>query len=335
MILAPVIRDRKGEHQGVFEEIRRQGFVRVRVDGNVHEIDEAVELNLAKYKKHTIEVVVDRLVIRHEEGVDARRPPRSRAPHRVARDGAADRQRHRRGADHRRSELIVFSEQFACPAHCGDQPRARSSRATSPSTRRTAPARPAPASARRCEFDPELVMPNRELSLAQGAIVPWMRATGEGQRLVRARCWKASPSAYDFGLNVPVARPARGGRSTLILYGSDGEKVTVTLPVPNGPHALLRRRLRRRHPEPEAPLRGDRRPTTSAKRSSATWPSGPARPARARGSSRRVLGVTVGDRSIVEVTRLPIREAQDWFAMLAQRSRLDDPLTPSSPSASS
>ena len=65
MILAPVIRDRKGEHRGIMEEIRRQGFVRVRVDGIVHEIDEAVELSLAKTKKHTIEVVVDRLVIRH------------------------------------------------------------------------------------------------------------------------------------------------------------------------------------------------------------------------------------------------------------------------------
>ena len=62
MILAPVIRDRKGEHQGVLEEIRRQGFVRVRVDGNVLDIDEAIGLDLEKYRKHTIEVVVDRLV---------------------------------------------------------------------------------------------------------------------------------------------------------------------------------------------------------------------------------------------------------------------------------
>src|SRR3954464_6465598 len=54
MILAPVIRDRKGEHQGVLEEIRRQGFVRVRVDGNVLDVDEAMELNLEKYRKHTI-----------------------------------------------------------------------------------------------------------------------------------------------------------------------------------------------------------------------------------------------------------------------------------------
>src|SRR3954463_9097033 len=68
MVLAPVIRDRKGEHQGVLDEIRRQGFVRVRVDGEVHDVDE--KFDLAKYKKHTIEVVVDRLVINHEGEVD-------------------------------------------------------------------------------------------------------------------------------------------------------------------------------------------------------------------------------------------------------------------------
>ncbi len=67
MILAPVIRARKGEHQGVIDEIRRQGFVRVRVDGTVQDVDE--KLSLAKYKNHTIEVVVDRLVVKHEDGV--------------------------------------------------------------------------------------------------------------------------------------------------------------------------------------------------------------------------------------------------------------------------
>src|SRR5688500_8135535 len=64
LVLGPVIRDRKGEHQGVFEQARKAGFVRVRVNGEVHDLDET--FNLAKYKKHTIEIVVDRLVIRRE-----------------------------------------------------------------------------------------------------------------------------------------------------------------------------------------------------------------------------------------------------------------------------
>src|SRR5262245_58230838 len=73
MILAPVIRDRKGEHQGVFDEIRRQGFVRVRVDGEVRDVDEKIDLE--KNKKHTIEVVVDRLVIRHDPSTSPEEHP--------------------------------------------------------------------------------------------------------------------------------------------------------------------------------------------------------------------------------------------------------------------
>src|ERR1044072_2660596 len=65
MLLAPLISDRKGEHLGLFEDARRAGFVRVRVNGTVYELDEVPKL--AKYKKHTIEVVVDRVVIRHAD----------------------------------------------------------------------------------------------------------------------------------------------------------------------------------------------------------------------------------------------------------------------------
>src|SRR3954462_13885784 len=68
LILAPIIRDRKGEHQGVLEEAKRAGFVRVRVDGEAHDLDE--KITLAKYKKHTIEIVVDRLIIRHTEDAE-------------------------------------------------------------------------------------------------------------------------------------------------------------------------------------------------------------------------------------------------------------------------
>src|SRR5687768_17340586 len=73
MILAPVIQDRKGEYAAVFDEIRRQGFVRVRVDGEVRELDEPI--SLVKNKKHTIEVVVDRVIVRHTGGVDPESHP--------------------------------------------------------------------------------------------------------------------------------------------------------------------------------------------------------------------------------------------------------------------
>ena len=106
----------QGEHQGILDEIRRQGFVRVRVDGNVLDIDEAAGLDLAKYRKHSIEVVVDRLVIRHDEGVTPEdHPDRVRIIEsletalKIA-NGIAE-------AQIVDGEAIVFSEKFSCPVH--------------------------------------------------------------------------------------------------------------------------------------------------------------------------------------------------------------------------
>ena len=110
MILAPVIRDRKGEHQAVLEEIRRQGFVRVRVDGEVHDVDEAVGSTSTKYKKHTIEVVVDRLVVRHEPGVGPDdHPDRVRVIESLE-TALKHRQRHRRRPDRRRRGARLLRE---------------------------------------------------------------------------------------------------------------------------------------------------------------------------------------------------------------------------------
>src|SRR5688500_12432496 len=115
MILAPVIRDRKGEYNAVFDEIRRQGFVRVRVGGEVRELDEAIDL--AKTKKHTIEVVVDRVIVRHADGTSPESHPDRvriidsldtalRIPNGTAVGQIVD------------GEALQFSEKFAC-VHCG------------------------------------------------------------------------------------------------------------------------------------------------------------------------------------------------------------------------
>ena len=274
-----MIRDRKGEHQGILEEIRRQGFVRVRVDGNVHDVDEALALKLAKTKKHTIEVVVDRLVIRHDAGTSPdEHPDRVRVIEsletalKIA-DGIAE-------AQIVDGESISFSENFACPVHgvvglteieprnfSFNSPHGACPDCTGLGTTR--------------EFDAELIIPNKSLSLAQGAIVPWLRATGEGERLVRGpagrgrRQVRLQPDHAGARSAAGCARhhPAR-------LARQDGHRA---LQIALRPHALLRRRLRRGHPEPEAAARSRRRPTTCARSSSATWPSAPARPARARG----------------------------------------------------
>src|SRR5579884_369046 len=216
MILAPVIRDRKGEHQSVFDEIRRQCFVRVRVDGEVHDVDERIEL--AKYKKHTIEVVVDRFIVRQEPGVQKEEHPgRVRLIEsletalRIASGIAV--------AQVIDGEEMVFSEQFACPA-CGVsfgeiEPRNFSF---------NSPHGACPACTglgTTMEFDPELILPNRGLTIAQGAIVPWVRAGRDGSAWYTALL-EALAAKYRFSLDVPV-RELPADILATILYGTNGE----------------------------------------------------------------------------------------------------------------
>ena len=133
---APVVRDRKGEYKDVFEELRREGFTRVKVDGEQRLLEEAIELD--KKFKHTIEVVVDRLVMKPD--VRTRLCAVDRDGGRAG--GGARRDRPRRGG----ARAAVLRERSRAPSTAS---RCRSSsRGSSPSTRRTAPARAAPGSAR-------------------------------------------------------------------------------------------------------------------------------------------------------------------------------------------
>ena len=272
MILAPVIRDRKGEHQGVVEEIRRQGFVRVRVDGNVHDIDEAAQAGQVQEAHHR----------------GRRRPPRH--PPRRRRHGRCTTRTRARLIDSVETALKIGggigrrpghrwrgdrSSPSSSPARTAGSASARSSHATSPSTRRTAPAR-ACTGLGTTEFDPELVVPNRSLSVGQGAIVPWVRAPAERQPGIDALL-EGHRRAIRLLTQVPFG-DFRPRIAKLILYGTRRED-HGPVSIHKGPHALydiayegVIPNLKRRYSTP--------RRTMSAKRSSATWPRGPARSAR-------------------------------------------------------
>ncbi len=318
MLLAPVIRDRKGEHRGIMEEIRRQGFVRVRVDGIVHEIDEAVELTLAKTKKHTIEVVVDRLVIRHEAGV-----PQSDHPDRLRiiesietalkiASGVAE-------AQIIDGELMVFSEKFACPVHgvvslTEIEPRNFSFN----SPHGACPACTGLGTTR--EFDADLIIPNKSLSLAQGAIVPWLRATGEGSAWYDAML-EGVGEAYEIDLTAPVRELTREDMD-VILHGTRGKMLKVKYRSRGGrarsydiAYEGVIPNLKRRYDSTSSDYVKEELERFMAERPCPVCKGARLKP--------EVLGVTVGERSIVEVTRLPIREAQDWFAWLAQDPTAD------------
>ncbi len=171
-ILAPLVRGRKGEHERALQEARREGFARVRVDGELHELSE--DIQLTKQKKHTIDVVVDRIIVR--EGIRDRLADSFETALRLA-DGLALVQR---GED----DDVVFSQNYACPS-CGESLAELSPRMFSFNN----PYGACPACSGlgfHLEPDPDMIVPNVKRSLREGAIAPWATSEYYGQLVLAA-----------------------------------------------------------------------------------------------------------------------------------------------------
>lgn len=209
-ILGPVIRSKKGEYRGILEEIQKSGFVRVRVDGSVHRIEEALDLSLDRYKKHNIEVVVDTLFL----GKDLDRSRLVDSLETALRLGKGVLIIENSGKD------ILFSEYFACE-ECEIslpelEPRLFSFNAP------YGACSSCHGLGEKLEVDPEQVLPNKNLTLAQGAIFPWSTASHKIGRQGYF-WWKLEDLAnkHNFSLNRPV-RDLPKKFIKLILYG-DGD----------------------------------------------------------------------------------------------------------------
>ncbi len=228
-VLAPVVRGRKGTYGHLFEEIRRQGFVRVRVDGQVMTVDEALQLQLDRYKQHWIDIVVDRIVVKPEvrsrlhdsvetalkagqgivvvqlvdgtgdegRGTERIRRPASRAPRPVPLNGE-----------------LIFSEHFACP-ECGiNIPELQPRNFSFNSPYGACPE--CDGLGTKAEFDPDLIIPNKNLSIAEGAIAPWKLYTSNYKREIL----KAVAEAYGFSIHTPIKDLTKEQLNAL-LYGTD------------------------------------------------------------------------------------------------------------------
>ncbi len=239
LILAPLIRGRKGTHQAVFEEIRKAGFTRARVDGTVYPLEE--EIPLDRYKLHTIEAVVDRLIIPREEEAEERETFRSRLtdsvetalkfgegyltvqvlPSAVALhspDASAALEGQPEPYDWH------FSEHLACPEHGVSLPEIEP---------RTFSFNTPHGACPECQglggklvIDPDLLIPNKELSLNEGAIIvsEWHGPREEGGYYWQAL--QAVAREYQIDLNAPVSSlPPE--KLDIILYGTGGREVTV------------------------------------------------------------------------------------------------------------
>ena len=239
MLMAPVVRDRKGEYKDVFEDAKKKGFIRVQVDGEVHDLSET--FNLDKKYRHNIQVVVDRLVINdeleqsrvHESLETAMRLAEGMVTVSVLDDstpsdgsvagaGAPATGRGKARKPVNKNKEIIFSEQFSCP-YCTISLGEIEPRTFSFNTPHGA-CPECTGLGFKLVVDPELVIPNPDISLAEGAIAPWMRAGIAGP-------WYNSmlnslAEAHGFSTKTPVKDLSKEVMQ-LVLYGDPDHKFTM------------------------------------------------------------------------------------------------------------
>ena len=297
LIMAQLVRGKKGEHKKVLEQIRREGYVRVRIDGELHDLGE--EIALEKQKKHTIEIVVDRLVVR--EGMESRLADSlETALH--AGEGVV----YVQVVD---GELLMFSENFAC-VDCGiSLPEIAPRMFSFNSPFGACPVCTGLGSHK--EFDPALVVPDPTLSVADGVFAPLSKNPNSyGMRAITALL-----AAYDYDAHTPWNRMDKKTQK-MLLYGSDeyvsfqytnmfGEEKEYHVPY-EGVLPALTRRYRETDSEEMRESYEDYMTDT---------PCSACHGARLKPEA---LAVTVGGKNIAALTALTIREA-DAFLTAAEQ----------------
>ena len=210
-IMAPIVRRRKGEHKDVFEEARRGGFVRVRVNGEVHDLSDTFDLD--KKKWHDVEVVVDRLVV-GDSAEQSRVADSVETALKMASGGVL--------VAAGGGEGLIYSENFAC-VHCNISLGELEPRTFSFNNPHGACAT-CTGLGYRLEVDPDLVIPDKSLSIAEGAVQPWARSGTmspwyQSQLASLAR-------AFDFSTDVPAGDLPEDAID-VILYGTKGKRIRV------------------------------------------------------------------------------------------------------------
>ena len=304
LIMAPLVQDRKGHHQAVFDEIRKAGFVRVRVDGVVREVDEEIELD--RYKMHTIEVVIDRLVVRPAgEGDRARLADSVETALRLG-DGVVVVQ----NVSTDPPEDLLFSEHLAC-VYCGIsfaelEPRSfsfNSPHGACPTCQ---------GLGTQMEIDPDLIIPNKDLALNRGAIRPWNITGNEDSYYTQLL--KAAAGHFHIPMDVPV-RELSSEQLQIIFYGSGDERVHIRYRNREGHwreyqttfEGVVPNLQRRYHETSSDYMRGKIQEYMAY------------RPCPACGGKRlkpESLAVTVSDKNITEITAMPVSKALLWIDSL-------------------
>ena len=299
-LLAPVVRGRKGEHAKVLERAKRSGYVRVRIDGNLYDLSE--EIKLEKNIKHNIEIVVDRLVVK--DGITARLTDSVENTLALA-EGLLI-------VDVIGGEPMTFSQSFSCP-DCGISVSEIEPRSFSFNN----PFGACPdcfGLGYKMEFDVDLMIPDKELSINQGAIVVtgWQSCTDKGSftnAILQALC-----KSYNFSLDTPFEEYPESVKN-IILHGTDGKTVDVYYEGQRGkgvyPVAFegLIKNVERRYRETGS--------ETMKQEYESFMQFTPCKLCGGMRLKREALAVTVADKNIYEITALSITGLQEFLNNLS------------------
>ncbi|KGQ23036.1 excinuclease ABC subunit UvrA [Thermus filiformis] len=297
ILLAPLVRGRKGEYRKLFQQLMKEGYARVRIDGVIYPLEEAQSLRLEKYEKHDIDLVIDRVVLKEEE-----RPRIAEAVELALLRGEGL----LRVFYPDSGEEELYSEKFACPEHGSVleelEPRVFSF---------NAPYGACPACSGlgfRQEFDPALIV-NPELSLAEGAILPWARGRDTGRSYLWDRL-RALAEHLGFDLKTPWKDLPQEAKEA-VLYGLP-EPFEVVLK--RGGKETLRFQVHYEGVIPWLTKRYQESESESVREALEEYMA--LRPCPACGGTRykkEVLSVKVAGKNIAEVSAMPVREALAFF----------------------
>ncbi len=324
LVLAPVVRGRKGTYQAVFEEIRKSGFVRARVDGTVHSLDD--EISLDRYKQHNIDAVVDRLVISKDGVEEDKKAARTRLTDSVEtalkfgegfltiarvenREAASgSRKSEANPAARSSSSDLHFSENLSCPVHGLSLPEIEPRTFSFNTPHGACP--DCQGLGNKLEIDPDLLIPDKDLTFNDGAIIAmeWSGPKEEG-----GYYWQSLQAAARF-FSVDLDKPVKDlskEQLEIILYGTRGKEIPIKYKSAKGHEFTFARdfegvvgNLERRYRETNSEYIRERITEYMSDRPCPTCKGQRLRP--------EAIAVTVAGANIIEVTSWPILRTLDW-----------------------
>lgn len=305
-ILAPVVRDKKGQHKDVLDDLRNKGFVRVRVDGEVRDLEE--DIDLPKTYRHSIEVVVDRLKIRKDVDFKRRLVDSLETASEFA-DGLINVLFSDDGRDYEKK----YSEHFAC-VDCGINFEELTPRMFS----FNAPQGACPECngiGVKMEIDPDLIIPNKNLTLNEGAVTPWAKSNKKENYY--HQMLEAVSKHFNFSMDTPFNELTKE-QQDIILYGCD-DKIPFSFKRRNKSYQVNRQfegvipRMERLYIETKS--------NYSRKYISKFMSDRKCHVCHGKRLRPEVLAVTVGGKSIADVVEMSIKDSYQFFLNLELTDR--------------